>query len=817
MLPFRSIRHAARRLARVPGFATGSIVTLGLGVGAATAVFTLVHAVLLRPLPYPAPERLVSLSHTLVVGQELRVDQSDASLLFYGRHQRAFTDIGGYQITAAALSASGEDAERVSAARVTAGLFPVLSVVPLHGRIFVAADDRPGAAPVVVISEALWTRRFGRDPGLIDRLVTIDGVAHEVVGIMPAAVRFPAPDTALWVPMRLNPARTESATFDYQAIARLDDDESLTTAASALQALLPRIPDEFPGRLTRASIDATRMQVSVRPLDAVVVGDIGGILWVALGASGFVLLVACANVAGLCLVRAESRYRDVAVQRALGASRGAVLVEFLSEGTLVATAGSLLGVAISVVLVQLVRAFGGAIDIPRLDEVRIDSTVLGVAVLIAAVSAVWMSVIPAWRSASPAPSAAFAADSRSATASRGRQRVRFAVVVAQVAFALVLLVGAGLMAASVWRLRSVQPGFDPANATTFRLALPAAIYPDAPQAAGFFIRAIDAIEDVAGVERAGAVSKLPLDERGRIETAVFLEDRPLAPGSLPGIHPVSYASPGYFEAAGIPFVEGRTFARPDTPAGAFEIVVSRAFADHYWPGGSAIGRRVRTFVRSPLSTIVGVVGDVRDTALDRPVDRILYSPILPAREDIRWTPRDLAIVVRAPGDPVRVTTGVRDVVRALDPALPLYRVRPFTRILAQASARRSFALLLIGCAAGIALLLGAVGLYSVMSYAVRLRTREMGIRLALGAEPRDVQWMVSRQGLAVASAGVAIGIGAALLLGRALTALLFEIEPTDPAIIAAAAAVLLAITTAATWVAARRAARVDPVHALRAE
>jgi len=811
----QSLHHASRRLIHARGLAIAAILTLALGLAATTTVFTVVNAVLLRPLPYPRPDRLVSLSHTLVVGGDLRVDQSDASILFYGRHHRAFSHFGGYQATAAGVGpVSGADAERVPAGRVTAELFPTLGVVPLRGRLFSESDDRPGAAPVVVLAERLWLRKYGGDLGVVNGTLDIDGVPHEVIGILPARFRFPAPDTELWLPLSLDPSKTETSTFEHQAIARLRDGVSIDEAAADLQALLERLPDEFPGRLTRESIDATHMRVSVRPLAGVVVGDIGRVLWVVFGAAGFVWAIACANVANLFLVHAEGRSNAIALKRALGATRRDILADFLSESLLVSALAGVLGALAASAAVGAMRALGGVVDIPRLAEVSLDGTVLGAAAFLTAVTALFVSVIPALRSRTWSIAGVSGMASRAARAGRARQ----ALVVAQVAFALILLVGSGLMARSMWRLLSVRPGFEPSNVMTFRLALPTVSYPGSDESVRFYVRATAAIAAVPGVSAAGAVSKLPLDEEGRTDSAVFLEDRPLPPGSLPGIHPVLYATPGYFEAAGIPFLEGRNFARPDPPRVVLEAVVSRAFAQRYWGNESPLGKRVRIYsANGPWYTVIGMVGNVRDKALDQPEDAILYCPLLPAREDPRWTPRDIAFVARTNGDPIVLAGALREAVRRLDSSLPLYRIRALSDIVANASARRWLTFLLVAGASAAALFLGAIGLYGVMSYVVTLRTREMGIRLAIGAAPDEVRLMVLRQGLAVTALGIAVGLAGAMPLTRFLTALLFEVSPADPTVLALAAVLLLVVSALASWLPARRAAAIDLACTLRTE
>lgn len=794
-----------------------AILTLSIGIGASTAAFSVVHAVLLRPLPYPDPDRLVSLSHTLVAGKALQVEQSDASLLFYERHGQAFSAFGGYRVEAAALGpADGSDAERVPAAHVTGGFFPAMGVSALRGRVFSAADEAAGAPRVVVIGERLWERRFGRDPRILNRVLQVNGAAHEVVGIMPDVLRFPAAETEVWLPLRLDPAKTDSATFDYQAIARLRDGVPLRQAEAELQALLLRLPAEMPGRLTRPAIEQTQMRVLARPLSGVIVGDVGRLLWIVLGAAVFVLAIAATNVANLFLVRGEARRNAVVIEQALGASRTAVVLQFVCEGLLVGALATILGAAVASAGVGLLRSWDDMVDLPRLAEVRVDAIVLAFAGL----SAIAATLVASGMSAVRLVSGAMPSSLRwspSATADRPRHRARQALVVIQVALALVLLVGSGLMARSVVRLRAVQPGFDPGGATSFRVAVPSARYATPDDSVRFYQSAVNELTRLPGVQQAAAVSKLPLDAQGKTDTAVFIEGRPIPPGSMPGIHPVVYATPGYFEAAGIPIYSGRTLTASDPPRVVHEVVVSRALAERYWPNESPVGKRLRIMLNGPWYTVVGQVGNVRDTALDQGADEVLYAPLLPPREDARWAPRDLALVVRANGDPQALTPAVRDIVRRLDPSLPIYRVRLLDALVAQASARREMTLLLIGGASIVALVLGAIGLFGVMSYVMALRTREIAIRLALGARPAAVRRMVALQGLRAAAIGIVAGLFCATILTRSLAALLFEVSPTDPAVLSAGAAVVLLVAAAASWIPTRRTTSIDPASALRAE
>lgn len=811
----RLIQHAARRLGRSRGFTIAAFLTLTVGLGCATTVFSIVNAVLLRPLPYPQSERLVSVSHTLQVRGTLHVDQSDASLLFFHRHNRAFTQFGGYQASAAALGpAGGADAERVAAGRVTSGVFDALRVSPLRGRLFSEADDAPGAEKVAIVAERLWQRRFGGDPGLLHRRIIIDGDAREVIGILPDAVRFPSSSTELWLPLSLNPSKTDSATFDYQAIARLHDGVSIAQAEADLQSLLPRLPDEFPGRLTRAAIDQTDMRVTVRPLASVVVGGAATLLWVVLGAAGFVLATACANVAGLFLVRAEGRRKMFAIQHALGASAATVLLEFLSEALLLAGLAAMAAVAIAAAAARALRSASIAIDLPRLTEVKVDAVVLGGAGLATALTVLLVGAFAAWRSRA---GSGFEALHAGSTVGRTEHRARYALVASQVALAMMLIVGAGLMAKSMWHLRRVQPGFDRTGALTFRLALPPAADGGADQAVRFFAQSLDAVARIPGVQAAGAASKLPLEEHDQTDTAVFIESRPLPMGALPRIHPVTYVSPGYFAAIGIPIVDGVTFGQPDPPRTRLDAMVSRSFAERYWPGESAIGQRVRILVSGPWYTVVGVVGDVRSAALDRPADPMIYCPLLPPAADQRWTPRDLAFVVRTSGDPAALAGAIRGAIHRLDPSLPVYHTERISELVARASSRRALALLLIAVASTIALLLGMVGLYGVMAYVVSLRTREIGIRIALGERPAAIGLIVARQGVSVATIGVAAGVAGAIALARALGRLLFDVAPFDPPVIVLSAALVLALAASASWIPSRRAASVDPSIALRGE
>jgi len=826
-----TLAHAARRLRRTPAFSVAAVLTLMLGIGATTAVFSVVNAVVLRPLPYPRPDRLVDLSHTLEVSGILRVDQSDATYFQYRRENRVFSGVAVYRVTAlnvgvlrGASETDAARAERVAAGRVSASTFVVLEGVPLHGRGLDDNDDVPTAARVVVIGQRFWERKYGADPAIVGRDLEIDGVPHRVVGIMRADFGLPDARTDLWVPLRLDPLSTASAAFDYRGLARLRDGVSLEGARADLQRLLPGVPVSFPGRLTVRAIEQTKMQAVVRPLRDVVVGDVGRVLWVVLGAVACLLLVACANVMNLFLVRAEQRQHELAVRRALGAGQWILVREQVSEAGLLAGIGGVLGLGLGIVGVRALRSFDGVIDIPRLSEVSVDATVLALSAGVTLLSLLLVTVLPAFRAAATAALHVLGDASRTATASRTRHRARHALVGAQVALAVVLLTGAGLMARSYARLRAVPSGFDADNAFAFRIALPEMAYAQG-DAARFIVRALDAVAGVGGVRAVGAASKLPLLEESRRDTALFVEDRPLSPGTIPAVHQVVFASPDYFRAMGIALTEGGTFDSPDPARARRDVIVSRALANRYWPSESAVGKRVRMAPVGPWYTIIGVTGNVRGTALDEPPDEIIYLPLTVALgptgpaglPGVLWTPREIAFVVRADGDVARLLAASERAVRALDPAVPTYGAQVMSEVVAQAASRTSFTLLLLGIAAAVTLALGAVGIYGVVSYVVSLRTREMAVRLALGAQPVQVRRLVSRQAMGVAAGGVVVGLAAAVTITRVLRAILFEVSPTDPASMAAAAVLLATVAAVASWLPARRAARLDPAQALRSD
>ena len=827
----QTICLAIRRLRRAPGFTAAALITLTLGIGATTAVFTVVNAVLLQPLPYPAANELVDLSHTLTISGITRVDQSDATFLYYRRANRTFADIGVYRVTGVNVGrandggASDVRAERVSAGVVSASMFSVLRATPLVGRTFRNDEDRKDGPPVAMIGQRLWERAFGANRALIGRTIEIDGVPREVVGVMPASFDLPDARADIWIPIGIDPTHTASAAFDYRGVGRLRPGITAAAAAADLQRLLPHVPEAYPGRLTTQSIAQIHMQAVVRPLRDVIVGDIGRVLWVVLGAVACVLLIACANVMNLFLVRAEGRQQELAVRRALGAARGTLAWEHIAEGAVLAVVGGVLAIAAATAGVGVLRTLDGTVGIPRLAEVRVDRVVLAIATAVTVIATLLVSVLPALRAAGIAASSALRDVGRSLTASRSRHRARNTLVVAQLALALVLLAGAGLMARSFAQLRSVPSGIDADRAFAFRVALPAASYGASGDAARFIAGALARMSEVPGVRAVGAISKLPLVADARQDSALFAEDRPLTPGTMPAIHQMAFTSPDYFRAMGIPLLEGRTFEPMDPARAVREVIISRSVATRYWPRERAVGKRVRMAPVGEWYTVVGVAGDVRGSGLDQPPDEIVYLPLVVTlggqamgmEPERLWTPRDIAFVAQADRETSIVGTHAELAVSAIDPTTPAYGARSMHDAVAASAARTTVTLMLLGIASLLAVTLGSVGIAGVIAYVVTLRTREIAVRMALGARPVDVRRMVSRQAAVLVAIGVVSGLAGAVALTRVLGALLFGVSPLDLASLVGAALLLASVALAASWVPARRAASLDPAQALRTD
>jgi predicted permease len=813
--------HAIRRLRAAPGFAAAVVLMLALGIGATTAVFGVVDGVLLRPLPFAEPDRLVGLSHILGADGDRPVDLSDATFLLYRRDARAFTGVTLWReldVNVARSSdagASDAEAERAVAAAVDASFFSVLGAAPLVGRTFARGEDQPGAPAIVVLGEALWRRRFGGDPQIVGRQITVDGRPREVIGIMPRRFRFPAEATGLWYPLALDSARTMALNFAYNAAARLRPGVTEGAAHNELTRVLARLPEAYPG-LAPDIIERARLRPVVRPLRDTVVGDVSRMLWLLLGAVALLLLIACANVASLFKVRAEGGAREVAVRRALGARAGAIAALYLGEGLVLAAAGGAVGFLLAWAAVHMLRTGSTGIELPRLAEIAVDGRVLFFALIIAFGSALAVSLLPALRARRIAPGVVLKESSRSSTAGRDRQRARSGLVIAQVALALVLVAGSALMARSFDRLRNVQPGFDASGILTMRIALPRGAYRDPARVVLFHERLLDEALALPGVRHAAVTNWLPLDDDGD-NLGMDIEDRPIPPDALPATHAMPIVSADWFTVMRIPLVAGRSFGQADAARPSAEVVVSLAFAERYWKGGSAIGKRVRPSGWAEWFTVVGVADDVHLRALDSPSEEAVYFPLVFRDPFGVRSPGAVTLALRVEGDPVRLTPALRAAAQRLDPALATYDERAMAAVLGAATARTRFVLLALAAASAVALAIGAVGLYGVLAYGVALRRREIGVRLALGATTAEVTRMIAGRGVALAAVGVAIGRTATIAATRLRGGLLYDLSPTDPVALIAKSGVLRAVALVSSWLPARRAAAVQPAEALRGE
>jgi putative ABC transport system permease protein len=809
------LRLAARRLRRVPSFTITTVFVLALGVGATTAVFSVVNGVLLRPLPYADPGRLVALTHSIEVSGVPEADQSDASVLFYQEHAKAFTGIGAWRdqdVNLELVDGRVGAAERVAAAAVTSNLFEVLGIPPLLGRDFRSGEDRVGTAPIVMLSYRFWQRHFNGDRSAIGKRIVANGISREIVGVMPQSFVFPRSAPELWFPMALDPATATAGSFNNRGIGRLRGGATVASASADLAHILPGLLDEFPGGIPRAMWEQAHVRPHVTPLLESIVGDVSTLLWILLGSVGLVLLIACANVANLFLVRGEARQLELAVRGALGSGIAGIVAQCLSESVVLAAAGGVIGVLFALAGVSWAAGWADKMSVPRLEQVSIDGRVLAFAVVVCAVSTLLVSLIPLLRARRVPIAMVLRESGRGSTAGAERQRTRSALVVAQVALALVLVVGSGLLGRSFAHLRNVQPGFDGRNVSMTRLALSATTYPSGAARVQFYGRLLDQVRALPGVREATVSDWVPLT-LDHNDVVVTVEDHPLPPDALPEDHYVATVDPSYFETMGIPLLVGQTLESAYRGRPSQNVVVSKAFAEHYWPRGSALGKNIRPSLTGPWFTIVGEVGNVHLGALNKPAETAIYMPLL--APDSAWTtPTFVSLLVRTEGRQ-DVARPIRNIVHALDPALPTYDQQPLSSVISAASSRARVTMLLLVIASTLALILGAVGLYGVLAYGVSLRQREIGVRIVLGARPSAVSWMVSRQALGLALAGIAIGTGFALAATRLLRGLLYDVSPTDPMTLAATCLGLLAMAAMASWVPARRAAAVDPSEALR--
>jgi predicted permease len=801
---WQDVRYAVRIFCKLPAFAATAVLMLALGIGATTAIFSVVHGVLLKPLPFHEPDTLVSLSHHAPHG--VGTVHGPATYLTYRENQQAFEAIGAWDPTEVSITAGGGNPERVEALLVSATTLPLLRVQPVIGRVFGTEDDTPGNPLRVVLTYGYWQRRFGGAENIAGQTVAIDGRQSEVIGVLPASFTFLRTRPEIVLPMPLDSTAPRNISFGFQALARLKPGVTLAEANADVARLISLLPPAF-ARL--------ELRPDVRPLAVDVIDGVGDILWILMAAVGVVLLIACGNVANLFLVRTEGRQRELAMRAALGASRGRIRRALLAESVVLALAGGVVGVALAWASIGLLRTMAPA-ELPRVDEIGIDLTVLVFTLVVSVLSGAVFGLSAALRFGSPAI-AALKDAGRSTSDAPARHRTRHALVVGQVALALTLLIVSGLLIRTFVALRQVDPGFTrPEEVQTFVIAIPTGLISDAPLAARTFESAAERLSQVPGVASVGLSSSITMDGETN-GNPIEVEGVPIPKDGRTPLRRFKSFAPGYFETMGIRLVAGRSITWNEINERRPVVVISEPLAREVWGEPSrALGHRVRVCCGwdTTWREIVGVTGDERDDGLTLPPTAIVYWPML--NERYRW--RTMAYAVRSSrvGTPGFLRE-LEQAVWAVNPNLPLARVQTVEEIRAHSMARTSFALVMLGIAASVALLIGVVGIYGVIAYVVAQRTREIGIRMALGAQIADVQNMFLRQGLWLTATGILIGIGVAMVVTRVMSTFLFGVGPMDPLTYAAVSGTLAAAALVGTYLPARRATRVDPLRALRAD
>jgi putative ABC transport system permease protein len=794
---------ALRQLRKAPAFALVTIVTLALGIGATTAIFSLLHAVVLRPLPFPHPERIVQLWRT-----DHGDDRSLSAAGFLG-----FREAASFACLAASTSASfnltGDGApERIIGGRVSAGYFDVFGVRPELGRVFTAAEDRPGRERVVVLSDSLWRQRFAADPRVIGRTFRLNGLSHEVIGVLPPSFELRAVDARLWVPIAFTPEQASNFGNSYlHVLGRLRPGVSRVAAETEVAAIARRL-DALDNLSPRGR--GTRLEPFLDHL----LGGYRQRLLILLGAVGCVLLIACVNVANLLLARGGVRSREIAVRAALGAGRGRIVRQLLTESLVLGLAGGLAGLGLAYAGIRFLVAISPA-GVPRLATAGIDGIALAFALAVALAASFLFGLAPALRIARPDLQSMLKEGGRAV--SSPRDRMRTGLLVAEVALALVLLVGAGLLIRSAVHLQKVEVGFDPSGVLTGQLALPFVDYPGPDRAVRTVQEAVDSVGRIPGVSSAAAASILPLS-RSNVSSALDIEERPVPEGEERMIGNTRQVTPGYFGTLRIPLVRGRDFTARDRADAPDVAIVNRKLARAVWGSEEVLGKRLAYWrdEKGPVwMEVVGVAGDIRQGQLADDTKPEVYVPLEQANSDLLGEHGlSMALVVRAAGDPASISRRVRQAILAVDSRLPVFDLLTMEEIRASLAATTRFNMLLLTALGTIGLLLAAVGIYGVIAYFVSQRTQEIGLRMALGATEGKVLSLVVRQAMRPVLLGVAVGLAGAAAATRAIAGLLFEVSATDPVTFAGVVLVLATAALLASWLPARRASRVEPTRAL---
>ena len=809
----QDIRFGARALRRNPAFAAIATLTLALGIGANAAIFSVVNTVLLRPLPWSEPDRAVMIWSKWTAFDKTWV--ATGEVVDYRRRAQTLGEVAAWGEGQVNLTGDG-DPERVAAASVTANLFPTLGVGAMMGRTFSAAEDVRNGPNVVVLGHALWSRRYAADPGIVGRTIQINGDAYEVTGVMPPGFVLPTdyqnPEPSqLWLPQQMDPASMDHGSHGLYAVGRLKPGATVEQAADELHGIAVAMTNEglYPKQM--------QFDTVVLSLTDEVVGSVRRAIWLLFGAVAFLLLIACANVANLLLARAEGRQREIAVRAALGASGFRVMRQLFTESLVLTGIATAVGLALAFAGVRFVGWWNPA-SIPRVAEVTVDLRVLLFTAAVAVFTSLAFSLAPAVRALRVDLTDSLKDGAQGASSGGGRQRFRHALVIVEMALAVVLLVGAGLMLRSLWALQRVQLGFDPSQVLTMRLSLPQASYQTPEQVVDFYNRLLDRVRAIPGVRAAGAVRALPLGSTIG-DFGLRVEGFTPTPGTgAKGDWQI--ATPGYLEAMGERVIRGRGITADDKTDTMLVALINEEMARRYWAGRDPIGGRLQIgggAPNRPFVTVVGIVADVRHNGITEGVKEKFYVPHTQWHKSTGNPIRAMTLVVKAQSDPRALTSTVSQTIRELDANLPVAGIRTMDDVVAATLSAPRFTGMLLGAFAVLALVLSAIGIYGVLSYVVSRRTREIGIRVAIGAGRGQVLRLVLGSGVGLALVGIVLGLAVAASLSRLMTTLLHDVQPGDPATYAAVAGALATVAIVASLIPAWRATRVDPVRALKAE
>jgi predicted permease len=817
---WQDLRYGVRMLLKRPGFSLIAIFTLALGIGANTAIFSVVESVLLKPLPYPQPEELFTVRHIAQGLGNRPLGASDSGYFVFREQNHTFQDIGLYNTSSVNVTGLGEP-ERAPALGVTDGLLPILGVTPLLGRFFTRADDSPNSAKTVILTHGYWSRKFGGDPSVIGRTIEVDGRPCAIIGVLPGGFSFlDQTNLAMVLPLKLNREQTYLGAFSWVGIARLKPGVTLQQANADVARMLPIVDRSFPPPpyFSLKVLEDLRLGPNLKPLKQDVVGDVGKVLWVLLGGISLVLLIACANLANLLLVRAEGRRQELAIRTALGASRGRIAAQLLFESLIIAVCGGLFGLGLAYGAVRVLVALAPQ-GLPRLHEIGVDGNVILFTLAVSLAASLLFGSFPVFKYAGAGLGIGLRAGERSMSESRERHRARGVLVIVQVALALVLLVSSGLMIRTFRALTRVDPGFvaPPAEVQTFRIAIGDAQVKDPERVVRIQEEILRKLEAIPGVPSVGISLSVPMDG-SYWNIPVFAKDRAYAPGELQ-LRRCHFVAPGFFKTLGTALVAGRDLTWSDIYNKVPVAIISENFAREFWRDpASAIGKQIRTSQKDDWREVVGVVGDVRQDGVDKEAPNSVYWPILAkfgGNPGVQ-AQRNVTFAIRSPrAGSEGLINEIRQAVWSVAPNLPLAEIHTLNDYYTRSMARTSFTLVMLAVAGGMALFLGIVGLYGVIAYSVSQRKREIGIRMALGAGRSEVLKLVISQGMKLALIGVAIGLAGALGLTRFLSGLLYGVKPGDPLTLVAVSALLIAVALLASYLPARQAAKVDPLVALR--